>query len=82
MELKVFFFGVKWVSILNLKMTTDCTGDAAFDMLQPERDLRLNWEVDLAQNLERYLLQICSGEFQCEDENTVNFAEGEVSLLL
>ena len=62
---------------------TDGTGEeAAFDMLQPERDLRLNWEVDLAQNLERYLLQICSGEFQCEDENTVNFAEGEVSLLL
>ncbi|XP_011658583.1 condensin-2 complex subunit H2 [Cucumis sativus] len=63
-------------------MTTDCTGDAAFDMLQPERDLRLNWEVDLAQNLERYLLQICSGEFQSdEDENhTVNFAEAALLL--
>ncbi|XP_031737049.1 condensin-2 complex subunit H2 [Cucumis sativus] len=60
---------------------TDGTGEeAAFDMLQPERDLRLNWEVDLAQNLERYLLQICSGEFQCEDENTVNFAEAALLL--
>lgn len=63
---------------------TDSTGETAFHMLQPERDLRLNWEVDLAQNLERYLLQICAGEFQSgEDENhTVNFAEGEVSFIV
>lgn len=61
-----------------MAVKTDGTGEAAFHMLQPERDLRLNWEVDLAENLERYLLQICSGEFQSgEDENhTVNFAEG------
>ncbi|XP_016899903.2 condensin-2 complex subunit H2 [Cucumis melo] len=61
---------------------TDSTGETAFHMLQPERDLRLNWEVDLAQNLERYLLQICAGEFQSgEDENhTVNFAEAALLL--
>lgn len=56
------------------------TGEAAFHLLQPERDLRLNWEVDLAEKLESYLLQICSGEFQSgEDENhiSVNFAQGK-----
>ncbi|CAK9312377.1 unnamed protein product [Citrullus colocynthis] len=65
-----------------MAVKTDGTGEAAFHMLQPERDLRLNWEVDLAENLERYLLQICSGEFQSgEDENhTVNFAEAALLL--
>ena len=61
---------------------TGGTGEAAFHMLQPERDLRLNWEVDLAEKLESYLLQICTGEFQSgedENHNSVNFAEGEGS---
>lgn len=58
------------------------SGEASFHLLQPERDPRLNWEVDLAEKLESYLLQICSGEFQSgEDANhiSVNFAEGEGS---
>lgn len=74
----------------NLKMTdtregnskTAGTGEASFHRLQPERDLQLNWEVDLAQKLENYLVQICSGgELQSgEDENqvSVNFAEGKL----
>ncbi|XP_022973800.1 condensin-2 complex subunit H2-like [Cucurbita maxima] len=58
-------------------------GEAAFHLLQPERDLRLNWEVDLAEKLESYLLQICSGEFQSgEDENHVSVNFAEAALLL
>lgn len=45
-----------------------------FDFLQPRRDLQSNWEVDLAKNLEDYLLQICSGEVT--SEQSINFAEG------
>ncbi|XP_023526633.1 condensin-2 complex subunit H2-like [Cucurbita pepo subsp. pepo] len=62
---------------------TGGTGEAAFHMLQPERDLRLNWEVDLAEKLESYLLQICTGEFQSgedENHNSVNFAEAALLL--
>lgn len=45
-----------------------------FEFLQPRRDLQSNWEVDLAKNLEDYLLKICSGE--ATSEPSVNFAEG------
>lgn len=49
-----------------------------FQMVQPHRDLQLNWEVDVAKNLEEYLLKICSGEVTGEDNGhlSINFAEG------
>ncbi|XP_058077059.1 condensin-2 complex subunit H2 [Magnolia sinica] len=51
---------------------------ASFHILQPNRDPESNWAVDLAKNLEDYLLKICSGEITAEDEDghpSVNFAE-------
>jgi condensin-2 complex subunit H2 len=47
--------------------------------VQPERDLVANWEVDLSEKLEEYLLKICSGEITGNEEDgqiPVNFAEG------
>lgn len=48
-----------------------------FQMVQPLRDLESNWEVDVAKNLEDYLLKICSGEVTGEDNGhlSINFAE-------
>ncbi|PHU01743.1 hypothetical protein BC332_31530 [Capsicum chinense] len=53
--------------------------------VQPLRDLESNWGVDLAKNLEDYLLKICSGEINGEtydDGNhlSVNFAEAALLL--
>lgn len=49
-----------------------------FHTVQPLRDLESNWAVDLAKNLEDYLLKICSGEISGGDDShlSVNFAEG------
>lgn len=52
-----------------------------FHTVQPLRDLESNWGVDLAKNLEDYLLKICSGEITSENYDdghhlSVNFAEG------
>lgn len=46
--------------------------------VQAHRDLESNWGVDLAKNLEDYLLKICSGEISGPDDArfSVNFAEG------
>ncbi|PKU65515.1 condensin-2 complex subunit H2 isoform X1 [Dendrobium catenatum] len=49
-----------------------------FEFLQARRDLQSNWEVDLAKNLEDYLLKICSGE--ATSEPSVNFAEAALLL--
>lgn len=46
-----------------------------FHILQANRDLQSNWELDLAKNLEEYLLKICSGEISDERECSINFAE-------
>ncbi|KAL6840724.1 hypothetical protein ACP4OV_029588 [Aristida adscensionis] len=47
-----------------------------FPILQANRDPVSNWEVDIAKNLEEYLLKICSGEVSAEDgAHSVNFAE-------
>ncbi|KAJ0966913.1 hypothetical protein J5N97_023830 [Dioscorea zingiberensis] len=43
-----------------------------FHILQPNRDLQSNWEVDLARNLEDYLLKICSGEISVEAKNSLD----------
>lgn len=55
------------------------SGSSRFHILQPNRDLESNWAVDLAKNLEEYLLKICSGEITAADDDTsphsVNFAE-------
>lgn len=53
--------------------------DFHFHIVQPLRDLESNWAVDLAKNLEEYLLKICSGEISGEDDThlSVNFAEGQ-----
>ncbi|OMO53612.1 Non-SMC condensin II complex, subunit H2-like protein [Corchorus capsularis] len=53
-------------------------------LVQPERDLGANWEVDLAKKLEDYLLKICSGEItgsqSDEGHSSVNFAEAALLL--
>ncbi|PKA46722.1 Condensin-2 complex subunit H2 [Apostasia shenzhenica] len=46
--------------------------------LQPNRDLKSNWEVDLAKKLEEYLLKICAGEVS--SDQSVNFAEAALLL--
>ena len=56
-------------------------GNSSFQNVQPLRDLESNWSVDLAKNLEDYLLKICSGEISGNDGRNVNFAEGTVPFL-
>lgn len=56
-----------------------------FHSVQPLRDLESNWGVDLAKNLEEYLLKICSGEITGENYDdgrhlSVNFAEAALLL--
>ncbi|KAJ9699648.1 hypothetical protein PVL29_005491 [Vitis rotundifolia] len=60
----------------------DLSGDrnASFHTVQPLRDLESNWSVDLAKNLEEYLLKICSGEISGNDGRNVNFAEAALLL--
>ncbi|XP_021770813.1 condensin-2 complex subunit H2-like [Chenopodium quinoa] len=50
--------------------------------VQAHRDLESNWAVDLAKNLEDYLLKICSGEISGGDDAhfSVNFAEAALLL--
>ncbi|XP_058100075.1 condensin-2 complex subunit H2-like [Magnolia sinica] len=61
----------------------DSASGASFRILQPNRDPKSNWAVDLAKNLEDYLLKICSREIEAEVEGghpSVNFVE--VALLI
>ncbi|XAR48686.1 hypothetical protein NMG60_11031584 [Bertholletia excelsa] len=53
-----------------------------FHTVQPLRDLESNWAVDVAKNLEEYLLKICSGEITGDDDShlSVNFAEAALLL--
>ncbi|XP_071693285.1 condensin-2 complex subunit H2-like [Rutidosis leptorrhynchoides] len=60
-------------------------GVAKFHSVQPHRDLQSNWEVDLANNLQEYLLKICSGEITGADNSnndytSINFAEAALLL--
>ncbi|XP_073279681.1 condensin-2 complex subunit H2-like isoform X2 [Primulina huaijiensis] len=50
--------------------------------VQPLRDLESNWSVDLAKNLEEYLLKLCCGEISGIDDSliTVNFTEAALVL--
>lgn len=60
--------------------------DAAgkFHTVQPLRDLESNWGVDLAKNLEEYLLNICSGEIDSTSQDLPHFSinSAEAALLL
>lgn len=49
-----------------------------FHIPQANRNLQSNWELDLAKNLEEYLLKICSGEVSSDQESSINFAEGSI----
>ncbi|XP_031485237.1 condensin-2 complex subunit H2 [Nymphaea colorata] len=55
--------------------------EGRFHILQPNRDLESNWAVDVAKQLEEYLLEICSsgglGDDGCP---VVNFAEAALLL--
>lgn len=55
-----------------------------FHIVQPLRDLESNWAIDLAKNLEEYLLKIYSGEItgKVDGHLSVNFAEGSILFLL
>ncbi|KAM0962684.1 hypothetical protein ACFX14_021797 [Malus domestica] len=57
-------------------------GGGGFHRVQAERDLESNWELDLAQKLEEYLLKICSGEIPTEAEGHVAINFAEAALLL
>ncbi|CAN8259081.1 unnamed protein product [Cochlearia groenlandica] len=53
-------------------------GGERIHTVQPGRDLVANWEVDLSEKLQEYLLKICSGEITGNEEDEqipVNFAE-------
>ncbi|KAJ0914801.1 putative condensin II complex subunit H2, condensin-2 complex subunit H2 [Helianthus annuus] len=63
--------------------TTSDAGGGKFHTVQAHRDLQSNWEVDLANNLQEYLLKICSGEItgsQDDGQLSVNFAEAALLL--
>ncbi|PSR85103.1 Condensin-2 complex subunit like [Actinidia chinensis var. chinensis] len=53
-----------------------------FHTVQPLRDLESNWAVDLAKNLEGYLLKICSGEITGDDNANFSVNFSEAALLL
>lgn len=64
-------------------MNSDCDNPESssggfLQTVQPHRDLKSNWTVDLAKNLEEYLLKICSGQISGDEDGiySVNFAEG------
>ncbi|XP_011071435.1 condensin-2 complex subunit H2 isoform X2 [Sesamum indicum] len=52
------------------------------ETVRPLRDLESNWTVDLAKNLEEYLLKICSGHISSDEDAifSVNFAEAALLL--
>ncbi|XP_076900973.1 condensin-2 complex subunit H2-like [Bidens hawaiensis] len=60
--------------------TTSDAGGGKFHTVQAHRDLQSNWEVDLANNLQEYLLKICSGEITDDGQLSVNFAEAALLL--
>lgn len=62
-------------------MTNPREEPSGFHTVHPERDLESNWEVDLANRLEEYLLKICSGEVPEDGQAPINFAEGYFSSL-
>ncbi|KAG2721396.1 hypothetical protein I3760_02G080500 [Carya illinoinensis] len=61
-------------------MTNPREEPSGFHTVHPERDLESNWEVDLANRLEEYLLKICSGEVPEDGQVPINFAEAALLL--
>ncbi|KAL8208324.1 hypothetical protein R6Q57_007736 [Mikania cordata] len=63
--------------------STSDAGGGKFHTVQAHRDLQSNWDVDLANNLQEYLLKICSGEIiggEDDGQLSVNFAEAALLL--
>ncbi|KAF5195677.1 Condensin-2 complex subunit h2 [Thalictrum thalictroides] len=63
-------------------MNKDGGEEPRFHIFQPLRDPESNWAVDVAKNLEEYLVKICSGEVTGDDEGhlSINFAEAALLL--
>ncbi|KAI3459254.1 hypothetical protein Pfo_015917 [Paulownia fortunei] len=68
-------------------MNSDCDNPESssgkfLQTVRPLRDLESNWTVDLAKNLEEYLLKICSGQISDYEDAifSVNFAEAALLL--
>ncbi|ERN03322.1 condensin-2 complex subunit H2 isoform X1 [Amborella trichopoda] len=51
-----------------------------FQFLQPNRDLESNWALDVAKQLEEYLLEICLGPDLANGHVPINFAEAALLL--
>jgi condensin-2 complex subunit H2 len=45
-------------------------------LLQPIRDLSINWNIDIASELEEYLSELESITISFDDGKSLNFAEG------
>ncbi|KAF9622188.1 hypothetical protein IFM89_030046 [Coptis chinensis] len=58
------------------------TDEPRFHIIQPLKDPESNWAVDVAKNLEEYLIKICSGEVigENDDHFSINFAEAALML--
>ncbi|KAK1408630.1 hypothetical protein QVD17_40565 [Tagetes erecta] len=71
------------MTINDKEATTSDAAGGRFHTVQAHRDLQSNWEVDLANNLQDYLLKICSGEIiggEDDSQLSVNFAEAALLL--
>lgn len=69
------------------KMNADCDNPESssgrfLHTVRPLRDLESNWTVDLAKNLEEYLLKICSGQISDDEDATLSVNFAEAALLL
>ncbi|KAG0483948.1 hypothetical protein HPP92_012032 [Vanilla planifolia] len=75
-----WFVHLNFTKMSDKELSPEAGGGASgkFQFLQPSRDPQSNWEVDLAKNLEEYLLKVCSGEVS--SEQSVNFAEAALLL--
>ncbi|KAL4556625.1 hypothetical protein LXL04_039283 [Taraxacum kok-saghyz] len=56
------------------------SGGGKFHTVQPLRDLKSNWEVDLANDLQEYLLKICSGEITGGEDDTALLLQGSIQV--
>ncbi|KAK4433906.1 Condensin-2 complex subunit H2 [Sesamum alatum] len=68
-------------------MNNDCENPESssgrfLETVRPLRDLESNWTVDLAKNLEEYLLKICSGHISRDEDAIFNVNFAEAALLL
>ncbi|KAK4477845.1 hypothetical protein RD792_017108 [Penstemon davidsonii] len=66
----------------NVSENPESSSGRFIQSVQPLRDLQSNWTVDLAKNLEEYLLKICSGEITGADDAIISVNFAEAALLL